>query len=435
MAVKQVSEFTAEKKKGIISLFEERKQTYAKFLVKTVLAKHPTGWKNTATLATFLPKDERTPSNETYRYPNCIVARRCSKTEEFVEFLETLVSNATLHIKDAIEVPFDGNFSPNPFNEYVESNNEIFGLEWPANVFLFDSNIREGYFPGEPFAALDAPLFPGPREVLRVWTGVDVSRYSQFMGSIVLLLPNYKARIEELRLDSNNLTVRIRTGEDSARDILGKLYCEELGGRVIQKDIDFETDSTTVPIGFLPDSWQVYIMAKGTEGIIDFRRVYASWANLPTDVSIDVGPADIEEFLRRGENEQVEFKQDVSKKPQEFLETLISFANTEGGFVFVGVDDNGVPLGFHDPKFEEWIQNLLDSHCEPRPAVGVEKKELHEKTIYVVRVAEGKNKPYNLRNRGIFVRAGSTNRPASRIEIDNMYAARGPGTLTPITLR
>lgn len=81
------------------------------------------------------------------------------------------------------------------------------------------------------------------------------------------------------------------------------------------------------------------------------------------------------------------------------------------------------------------MQNLLDSHCEPRPEVSVEKKELHEKSIYAVRVPEGKDKPYNLRNRGIFVRAGSTDRSASRIEIDKMYAARGANSLAQVTLR
>src|SRR5207247_5668481 len=180
---------------------------------------------------------------------------------------------------------------------------------------------------------------------------------------------------------------------------------------------------------FIPYYWQVYLLSKADGAIIDFRKVHASWPSLPSGVVVDLGPADIEEILSRGENNQVEFKTDVSSKQDEFLETIVAFANTAGGTVFVGVNDNGKAVGIYDQKFDELVHNLLRGRCEPSPDISIEKKQFDGKTIYLVRIDEGEEKPYNLRDRGFFVRAGSTDRLASRIEMDQIYSARGSSPL------
>ena len=50
-------------------------------------------------------------------------------------------------------------------------------------------------------------------------------------------------------------------------------------------------------------------------------------------------PADILRLIRKGESQTLEFKQSFGR---EALETLCSFANTDGGSVLVGVSDAGV---------------------------------------------------------------------------------------------
>ena len=211
--------------------------------------------------------------------------------------------------------------------------------------------------------------------------------------------------------------------ETSLDRIVGKLYCEKLGERIVQKDISFDRSSATVPLGFVPDWWQFYILSKDTKGILDYRKVHASWPNLPAGVFVEVGAADLEEIIKRGENDQVEFKQDLTHK-EDFLETVAAFANTRGGSILVGVDDNATVTGSFEQKFEERVQSMVRDNCDPAPEATVEKKELQSKTIFVVRVPEGKEKPYNLRNHGFYVRAGSTDRLASRIEMDRMYAEK-----------
>jgi predicted HTH transcriptional regulator len=48
------------------------------------------------------------------------------------------------------------------------------------------------------------------------------------------------------------------------------------------------------------------------------------------------------DFIKKGESETIEFK---STLDQAAIETLTAFANTKGGYVFVGVADSGKIVG------------------------------------------------------------------------------------------
>ncbi len=406
------------------SLVEQRRKTYGSAMLKIVFARSPnqSEWKNSLTLVHFNHKDQPSEKDETFRYQNCILAKRSLTVDQVVQLVGDMATSGKMRLGDLYPVSVEGHFSAILMYDYQSSNDEIFKLDWPADRVVFEPASKGGY-PIEPFAAIDAPLFPGPFEMLRDWTGVDVSRYNQFTGSIVILLPDYSVKIDELRLTSEVLTIRLQALETSLDKILGKLYFEKFGEKPVQKDISFDNASAIIPLGFIPDHWQFYILAKDTGHILDFRKVHASWPSLPAGVFVEVGSADLEEIIKRGENDLVEFKPDLSNR-DDFLETVVAFANTEGGTILVGINRNGTVTGTYDKKFEERAQSMVRDNCEPAPKVGVEKKDLWFKTIYIVQVPEGNEKPYNLRNRGFYVRAGSTDRLASRIEMDRMYSEK-----------
>src|SRR2546426_6209767 len=428
----QISQRDLEKVKSIKSLIGSRRQMYGSVTVRTVLTREQGEVRNTITLFEAQHRGDPVPEQKTYNYPYCTLAVRTISLEELVEAVEDLVTRGRLDIEGVTELDATGSFSGVNYYEYVASKDEMFKLDWPANVFTFDPRNKGG-LPREPFATPDAPLYPGPWEVVRLWTGLDICPNNMFAGCILFILPNFSARIEQLRLATEGLDLKVSVGEIDRKDVVGKLFCEKFGEQVVQKNIEFDGDSIRVPIGFIPDYWQVYLLSKADGTILDFRKVHASWPSLPSDVVVDLGPADIHEILSRGENDQIEFKAEVSSKQDEFLETLVAFANTRGGTVFVGVNDNGKAVGIYQ-KFDELVHNLVRGRCEPSPDISIERKDFDGKTIYLVRVDEGEEKPYNLRDRGFFVRAGSTDRLASRIEMDQMYSARQSSQLASKSL-
>ena len=61
----------------------------------------------------------------------------------------------------------------------------------------------------------------------------------------------------------------------------------------------------------------------------------------------------IEVLLRRGEGKTIEFKRDLSS-PRNILKTLTSFANTAGGVLLIGIDDETRAIfGIDQPLDEE----------------------------------------------------------------------------------
>ena len=63
----------------------------------------------------------------------------------------------------------------------------------------------------------------------------------------------------------------------------------------------------------------------------------------------------IEQRLREPEGKQLEFKRDLSS-PKPLMKTLVAFANTAGGQLIIGVDDDGTVLGVDDPlEMEECL--------------------------------------------------------------------------------
>jgi ATP-dependent DNA helicase RecG len=60
---------------------------------------------------------------------------------------------------------------------------------------------------------------------------------------------------------------------------------------------------------------------------------------------------DINKIVAQGEGISIEFKKATDKVPTSLYETVTSFANTNGGIILLGVDDNGEIVGInHDNK-------------------------------------------------------------------------------------
>lgn len=125
------------------------------------------------------------------------------------------------------------------------------------------------------------------------------------------------------------------------------------------------------------------------------------------------------------ESEVVELKQcyveDIRKE-------VIAFANTLGGTIYVGVEDDGSICGIDDYNFlVQRIANNLRDNIRPDVTmfVSYELLNVDGKQILRVRVQSGTNKPYYLeakgmRPSGVYVRQGTCSAPASNEAIRMM---------------
>lgn len=105
---------------------------------------------------------------------------------------------------------------------------------------------------------------------------------------------------------------------------------------------------------------------------------------------------DIDTLLDEGEGFQVEFKRKVSS-PEKVARTLIAFANTKGGTIVFGVDDDKSVVGIDSEKAEmEMIQTAGSFLSDPPVEMHVDIIPYKGKDVIAVTVEESKMKPHYL---------------------------------------
>jgi ATP-dependent DNA helicase RecG len=120
-------------------------------------------------------------------------------------------------------------------------------------------------------------------------------------------------------------------------------------------------------------------------------------------------------IIASGEGYNVEFKLSVPSKVRELSEEVCAFANAAGGVLLLGVDDNNQVIGVViDNAKRSAIQNSL-REITPALNCSLSFVEIEGKTIGVIEVPSGSNKPYILSG-AIYVRLGPNSQKLTSAE-------------------
>jgi predicted HTH transcriptional regulator len=102
---------------------------------------------------------------------------------------------------------------------------------------------------------------------------------------------------------------------------------------------------------------------------------------------------DLLRLIATGENDRLDFKKTITH-PDKIARTLVSFANTRGGIILVGVKDNGQISGI-DPEEEKYTLKLAAEHyCDPPLKINFEEIEYEKRTVLQVTIPESRQKPH-----------------------------------------
>ena len=106
------------------------------------------------------------------------------------------------------------------------------------------------------------------------------------------------------------------------------------------------------------------------------------------------------ELIEEGENLQCEFKRHFTTS-EKIAREMIAFANTKGGYILFGVDDDREVAGVDSEKSEsEMIKDAAENYCEPPLKYLIDFIELYGKEVVVVSIPESDNKPHRLQDYG-----------------------------------
>jgi len=145
---------------------------------------------------------------------------------------------------------------------------------------------------------------------------------------------------------------------------------------------------------------------------------------------------DIKMLIEEGEGFELEFKRKVSS-PKKIAKTLSSFANTKGGIVLFGVDDDGSIVGVESEKSElDLIEESAQLYCDPPIFVTFKIVPQNRRDVIAVFVEESEKKPHYVVDddgeRKVFIRVNDNTVIASK-EVVKVLRDELPGK-PPLTL-
>lgn len=107
---------------------------------------------------------------------------------------------------------------------------------------------------------------------------------------------------------------------------------------------------------------------------------------------MDTSEHEIEDLLQAGESLTIEFKSDRKRLPDsDLVATIVSLANTDGGDLLLGVEDDGTPTGLHDEhQSVTGLPALVANRTNPSISVRVEKQSKQGVTIARISVPKSR---------------------------------------------
>ena len=135
----------------------------------------------------------------------------------------------------------------------------------------------------------------------------------------------------------------------------------------------------------------------------------------------------IEEILA-GESKNVEFKENLPEKSIKYMKSVVAFANGTGGKIIFGIaDKTREVVGFDQEdvfKKMDAIANAVSDSCEPTIIPDITLQTVDGKTVIVVEVFEGRQRPYYIkalgRDGGVYVRVAGTTRLADEYMVKEL---------------
>jgi hypothetical protein len=300
----------------------------------------------------------------------------------------------------------------------------------------------------EPLINYEFPYFSNLFEAIKDWA--ELLKFHDYndgrVGGVFVILPDNRFYFESIELDKNILKLSTKTGYPRRLSSI-------IRGAYTYKNMKetFEAKPShgkmKIYIGNQkPEQIEFWLIGKKNQ-IYDFYIENKFWSKnqlriLKDSLNEENDIKNIEEAINKGEGPNIEFKPFIklkNDKMDEVIKTIIAFANTSGGHLYIGIDDScnivGIEkeirksLGKDRPDIEkvydiyEGTLKQIINDCLNTSLNFKLKRVIFVKTVIVIKVPEGNQKPYyNIKTKEIFIRRGANNvRPNPDYEIRPLY--------------
>lgn len=303
--------------------------------------------------------DESRTKNEYWDYGNFQLMREKFSSSELRARLEAVNATGklpTLHGDISFNLQ---NGSPRQL--FYPNSSNYHG--WPGYLYeMYSAAGQGGFIPPDPLVGRQLLPFFDPKDAIRHWIRVPVNDSDSRYRNLLLFIPDFTARLRQMSFKDGKLRVQSTFSSDT-KAAISVLATD---GRETYRKTKSLRKSQSFNVMANPTSVRVFItnergrildqFAEDQMGATGKRVIFAGAG--PSDASINM--------IRQGESDKVEFKEfirlDDKKKASELVKAVISFANTTGGRLFIGVTDDAEIEGIeahipHDKRKAETFES------------------------------------------------------------------------------
>jgi len=101
----------------------------------------------------------------------------------------------------------------------------------------------------------------------------------------------------------------------------------------------------------------------------------------------------IKELISQGEGPHLDFKFEISDAPK-IARSLVAFANTDGGKLLIGVNDDGIIKGIRSAEENFMIENAATNYCQPKVQFRSQEWNMKGKKVLEIDIPFSKDYPH-----------------------------------------
>lgn len=413
-------------KEFLIGKIKENAKSYGSAVVKAVLFRDGDSTYIYDGRVSFLHKSE-SASGLSYDYGKVVLVQWVADIEKVSDLIGSL-SSESIALDGFPDVKIKGGLAPDCY--HVSNRYKFAGVwnDWPCWFCSYgcasDWGIHcLGY--QSPVIAPGLPPYPGLIEANRIFLHLNEESYptQNTPVGIRFIIPDYRARIKALEIEESQVAVLIEARESAREDLLLQFFCRMENANQSLKDVPIGDGRATIKFPSAPIEGHAYLLDRRTGEPIDSKS-FGRWHTDRTGgVTVKTSKETIEGMIAKGEGGSVEFKMELGKDSNEFLETVVSFANTGGGTILIGVHDDSRVVGAGDDfgNIEKKVLGLVANRCEPDINIGIERFVIDNRDVVAVSVKEGGDKPYLVVGKSAYKRVIKDDYPLTRRDFDEMY--------------
>lgn len=405
-------------------ILSERAQSYETGVQTSLCSKTASDWSNLLTKIDFVAKGEQPPVIVEHKYSTAVILRRLLRHEEVATLLKQLWEGNTLEMGQTLaNIPTQARLSTSdktrrPYSEWSS---------WPADIFTFEPPSVQPMTPDESLLAADEPYYPSLGHVLSDLFGFRVQHWRNYLrGQIVLVLPDYRARISKLTIALASLRAEFECRRLQPTDLVVKVFAENSIRCLLQRTLEPQASTLEIDLNDRPSLVSLALISKVNGETLHEKTFREGVGWIEPDVIVEDTQPEIEHLLLTGESETVEFKEKLDKgSAEKVAKTIAAFANTKGGTIVFGVDDDHNVVGCKIRGMADTVTNIIRSYCDPPPVVAIREMTREDKQLLLVQVSEGASTVHLVKNLGLFIRANGTNRAPTSHELHLLLRRRG----------